>query len=154
SGSLNNEPAEAIAIHPSSGEVFVAGSTNSTDFPGTTGGAQPAYGGGGDAFVARLNAALTTLVQATYLGGPHLDHSIDPAIHPTSGEVLAAGRTLSGFPGTAGGAQPAFGGGVTDAFVARLTPDLMAPVVNDLVTLSGLHTVFDPTPVDGGPAGT
>jgi hypothetical protein len=130
----------ALAIHPTSGEVFVAGETASTDFPGTAGGAQPVKGGGfRDGYVARLNAALTTLNQATYLGGSwggNIDESGDDvalalAIHPTSGEVFVAGRTVStDFPGTAGGAQPAFGGfgpaflGGGDAFVARLNATL------------------------------
>jgi hypothetical protein len=48
----------------------VAGSTDSTDFPGTSGGAQVSYGGGRyDAFVARLNSSLTQILQSTYLGG-------------------------------------------------------------------------------------
>ena len=103
----------ALAIHPISGEVFVAGETESTNFPGTAGGAQPNNGGGfSDAFVARLNATLTTLNQATYLGGGGDDHAFDLSIHPTSGEAYVAGFTRSGdFPGTAGGAQPANGGG-------------------------------------------
>jgi hypothetical protein len=41
--------------------VYVAGYTNSTNFPGTTGGAQPANAGGYDAFVARLTADLAAV---------------------------------------------------------------------------------------------
>ena len=115
----------AIAIHPTTGEVFVAGLTASADFPGTTGGAQPANGGSTDAFIARLNASLTTLNQATYLGGSDTDDGLALAIHPTTGEVFVAGVTRSeDFPGTTGGAQPAFGGGIKDAFVARLNATL------------------------------
>ena len=62
-----------------------------------------------DAFVARLDATLTTLNQTTYLGGSGEDAGYALAIHPTSGEVFVAGTTSSAdFPGTAGGAQPAF----------------------------------------------
>jgi hypothetical protein len=126
-GGSGSEEALALAIHPTSGDVYVAGETLSTDFPGTAGGAQPANGGSPDAFVARLNAALTTLNQATYLGGGGGDLALALAIHPTSGEVYVAGETTStNFPGTAGGAQPA-NGGVSDAFVARLTADLAGP---------------------------
>jgi hypothetical protein len=122
--------------------VFVAGDTFSTNFPGTAGGAQPASGGGLDAFVTRLNATLTTLSQATYLGGSGGDVGFDLAIHPTSGEVFVAGTTAStNFPGTAGGAQPAFRGDV-DAFVARLTADL-AGVAQPTPTPT---PVFTPTP--------
>jgi hypothetical protein len=131
-GGIATDWAQGITIHPTSGEVFVAGTSFSTDFPGTVGGAQPAYGGsslqdafGGDAFVARLNPALTTLLQATYLGGDHSDEGRGIAIHPTSGEVLVAGKTLSeNFPGAAGGAQPSYGSSYGSGFVARLSPAL------------------------------
>jgi hypothetical protein len=52
------ENANALAIHPTSGDVYVAGFTTSTDFPGTTGGAQPANGDSYEAFIARLTSSL------------------------------------------------------------------------------------------------
>jgi hypothetical protein len=121
--------ADALAIHPTSGDVYVSGFTTSSDFPGTAGGAQPFLNGfvTADAFVARLNSALTTLDQATYLGGTGDEDGVALAIHPTSGDVYVAGTTFSldsSFPGTAGGAQPAFGGGNEDAFIARLNSAL------------------------------
>ena len=48
------EVAQALAIHPTSGDVYVTGWTSSNDFPFTLGGAQPASGGYQDGFVARL----------------------------------------------------------------------------------------------------
>src|SRR5262249_21664128 len=113
-------------------EVYVTGMTDSTDFPGTAGGAQATSGGGADTFVARLDLALTTLAQATYLGGSGADGlSSDPqglgarpSLFVTGSEVFVAGPTSStDFPGTAGGAQPTNAGDY-DAFVARLTPAL------------------------------
>ncbi len=127
-GGSSSDSAHALAIDPSTGQVFVAGSTSSTNFPGTAGGAQPAYGGGflNDGFVARLNPALTTLLQATYLGGAGGDWALAIAVHPTNGEVLVAGDTGSAnFPGVAGGAQPTSGGDY-DGFVARLDSTLTA----------------------------
>jgi hypothetical protein len=135
-GDVGINVGRALAIHPTSGEIYVAGYTNSTSFPKTAGGAQPRIGGVifdfralMDAFVARLSADLTTLSQATYLGGSGDDYAFTLAIHPLSGEVYVAGRTgftfdLNNFPKTAGGAQPAFGGGASDAFVARLNANL------------------------------
>jgi hypothetical protein len=53
-----DEQAYALAI-AGSGEVVVAGATDSSNFPNTAGGAQASYGGGfADAFVARLTADL------------------------------------------------------------------------------------------------
>ena len=125
-GGGGGDSAYALAIHPMTGDVYVAGATSSTDFPHTGGGAQPAYGGGLDAFVARLNSALTSLGQATYLGGGSIDSARALAIDPTTGDVYVAGVTAStDFPHTGGGAQPA-NGGDADAFVARLNGALTA----------------------------
>jgi hypothetical protein len=134
-GSIDtSEDRLALAIHPTTGEVFVASATASGDFPGTGGGTQPASGGLYDAFVARLSATLTTLNQATYLGGDGNDGAVAIALNSTAGEVFVSGFTSSiVFPGTTGGAQPA-AGGPFDAFVARLTPDLMAQSV---ITFAG-----------------
>src|SRR5712691_3292520 len=53
-----------------SGNAYVTGSTGSTDFPTTPGAFQTASGGGGgDAFVTKLNPTGAALVYSTYLGG-------------------------------------------------------------------------------------
>jgi muconolactone delta-isomerase len=124
-GGRGNDEAIAFAIHPTTGEVYVAGQTFSTNFPGTTGGAQTRHGGGySDAFVARLNSSLTQILQSTYLGGSGWDYATALAIHPTTGEVYVAGNTTStGFPKITGGAQKSRGG-KGDAFVARLNKEL------------------------------
>jgi hypothetical protein len=132
----------ALAIHPLTGEVLVAGKTQSSDLPCTVAsllcnnGAQASHaavggGAGEDGFVARLNANLTSLLQATYLGGSRDEEILAMAVHPVSGEVLVAGYTLStNFPcastlyGCANGAQPANAGGTSDGFIARLSADL------------------------------
>jgi S-layer homology domain len=115
-----------MAIDPSTGNVYLVGGTVSIDFPGTAGGAQPSSGGGGeDAVAAILDPTLTTLLQATYLGGSGQDAGVGIAIHPSNGDVFIVGTTFSvDFPGATGGFQPAFAGGDFDLFVARLDPTL------------------------------
>jgi len=129
-GGSDDDLAFALTIHPTTGEVYVAGRTESFPFPGTAGGAQESYGGGWDAFIARLNKELTQILQSTYLGGLDVETAYALAIHPTTGEVYVAGETSStNFPKTSGGAQQNNGGGSgggLDAFVARLTADLAA----------------------------
>jgi hypothetical protein len=124
-GGSSSDSANDLAIHPKTGEVYVAGDTDSDDFPKTTGGAQAIKSGDSDAFVARLNKELTQILQSTYLGGKGTDWTNALAIHPTTGEVYVAGVTRSkDFPKTTGGAQKDHGGGYEDAFVARLNSDL------------------------------
>jgi hypothetical protein len=124
-GGNNQETGQAVAIHPTTGDVYVAGWTESTNFPGTSGGAQSTFVGGDSAFVAHLDAALKTLDQATYLGTSGANRAFAIAIHPASSEIYVAGYTTGDFPGTSGGAQSTFGG-FQDAFVARLNGALTA----------------------------
>ena len=77
-----------------------------------------------------LPLVIDPLLQSTYPGGSSRDVAFALAIHPATGDVYVAGFTVSrAFPGTHGGAQPALGGGVSDAFVARFpsSPDLAHP---------------------------
>ena len=61
-----------------SGNAYVTGATNSTDFPTTADAFQPIFGGGStfqaelrasDGFVTKLNATGSALIYSTYLGG-------------------------------------------------------------------------------------
>jgi|GEM_PF-5346241 len=145
----------ALAVHPLTGDVYVAGRTTSTDFPNTTGGAQPNYGGGRDAFVARLNSTLTSNPQSTYLGGTSDDWANALAIAP-SGDVYVAGSTTStNFPKTSGGAQENYGGGTFDAFVARLTADLAASFTLSISpTPTGGNVTSSPAGINCGSSGS
>lgn len=123
-GGSSTERIAALALD-GSGDVYVGGYTSSMDFPGTAGGAQTANHGTQDAFIAKLNAGLTTLEQATYLGGNGTEFTEDLAIDQ-AGDVYIAGYTYSkDMPGTSGGAQPAVAGGTNgDVFIAKLNPAL------------------------------
>ena len=141
-GGGDADAAFAMAIHPTTGDVYVAGATISTNFPGTTGGAQPANAGGTDAFMARLSGDLTTLSRATYLGGSGDDVALALAINAGSSEVYVAGYTSStNFPHTSGGAQPTSGGN-GDTFVARLSADLTTLTQATYLGGSGLEVAY------------
>ena len=62
----------AIALD-SSGNVYLAGQTRSTDFPTTTGVYDIAHNGNMDIFVAKLDSVLENLLAATFLGGSGTD---------------------------------------------------------------------------------
>src|SRR5207244_8019855 len=61
----------SIAVD-STGAMYIAGTTNSTNFP-TANAIQPTYGGLGDAFVTKLSPSGNALVYSTYLGGSNFD---------------------------------------------------------------------------------
>src|SRR5215213_4629828 len=62
------------------GNTYVTGGTESTNFPVTAGSAQPSYGGGGgDAFVAKIDAN-GDVVYSTYLGGNGFDEGRGVAV--------------------------------------------------------------------------
>lgn len=125
-GGSGIDTAFSIAVRSRDHVVYVAGRTSSLDFPGTAHGAQPTYGGGDyDAFVAVLNSKLTQLLNATYLGGSEHDADWSLELSKSDGSVYVGGSTSSlDFPVTPGCAQPNYGGGEQDAFVAELSPNL------------------------------
>ena len=119
-GGSADDTASALAV--SGGYVYVAGSTSSSDFPGTGSGAQPTFGGNQDAFVSRLNGSLTQLVQSTYIGGTDIEDAYSLAV--SGSYVYVAGQTNStDLPGKTGGAQPAKAAN-KDSFVSLLSDDL------------------------------
>ena len=113
---------QGIAVD-SSGNAYVTGTTQSTDFP-TKNPLQQANGAGDgqNAFVAKLNTTGSALVYSTYLGGSAGDEGLGIAVD-SSANAYVTGYTGPDFP-TMNPLQPAFGGGTygTDAFVTKLNP--------------------------------
>ena len=117
-GSLADS-ANGIAVD-SSDNVYVTGSTTSTDFPiaGTV--FQPTYGGGNaDAFITEFNPTGSDLVYSTYLGGSATDTGNGIAVDTASpAGAYVAGQTCSfDFP-LANPLQQSYGGNC-DAFVSK-----------------------------------
>jgi hypothetical protein len=76
-----------------SGNVYVAGTTHSADFP-TTPGADRALDGDTDLFVTKFSPA-GTILYSTYLGGPCEDAARDIAVDP-AGNAYVTGRVHGG----------------------------------------------------------
>ncbi|MGH9450267.1 MAG: beta strand repeat-containing protein [Terriglobia bacterium] len=121
-GGTNADSGQAIAVD-NVGEAIVAGftlSSGSTGFP-TQNALWPASGGGGDAFIAKLNAGGSALIYSTYFGGSGEDRALAVATD-AAGDAYVTGSTQSPNLFTSPGAyQPTPGGG-TDAFVLMLNP--------------------------------
>ncbi|HUX09060.1 MAG TPA: SBBP repeat-containing protein, partial [Terriglobia bacterium] len=115
-----------------SGQAYVAGFTDSLDFP-TANPLQGANGGGAcgttaypapcyDAFVAKLSASGSSLVYSTYLGGTGDDFTSGIAAD-SNGNAYVSGLTAGpNFPVTYGSFQTGYGGGPFDGFVAKINP--------------------------------
>ncbi len=113
-GGSGHEDGSGLAVDDM-GQVYVTGSTMSSDFPVTPGAFDSTCGTDGacnpnqwghetfDVFVAKFNSAGTSLQYATFLGGNRVDFGHNIAVDD-QGNVYLAGVTLSssGFPITAG----------------------------------------------------
>jgi uncharacterized repeat protein (TIGR01451 family) len=114
--------AHAIGVD-ADGNIYIAGSTSSTEFIGTIspGGVQSSNAGDFDGFVVKIDPTGTTLLYSTYFGGAGLDE-IEGIAVDAAGNAYLTGYTLSSdFPVTTGALQGTSGGD-RDAFVAKLGP--------------------------------
>jgi hypothetical protein len=118
-GGSQADSGNAIAVD-ALGNAYVAGETNSADFP-AAGGLDATFNGGTDVFVTKINAAGTGLVYSGYIGGSNVDNGLGIAVDKL-GNAYLAGSTQSGdFP--AGGGPDATYHGNRDAFVAKVASD-------------------------------
>ena len=121
-GGSGNDGGSGLSLSLSvddSGCAYLAGYTDSTDFP-TTGGAYDTSHNGGtyDAFVTKINAAGSSLAFSTYLGGSAADYGYFVVAADTGSFVGIAGSTNStDFP-TTNGAFDRSHNGSADGFLA------------------------------------
>ena len=123
------EPVMALGA---SGDIWVAGSTTSTDFPITAG----VYGGvaapGRDVFVSVLDSGLGTLVHSTFFGGSGNDvpRSID--VDVGLGVLVGGFTTSPDLPTTDDALSRELGGG-TDGFVLTMSTSLSTLTYSSLL---------------------
>ncbi|MBU1858204.1 MAG: SBBP repeat-containing protein, partial [Verrucomicrobia bacterium] len=99
-GGSSNDQATAIGIDASS-RIWLAGYTESINFPHPSSPMYSTSRGGRDAFVAILTSNLNSLVQATYLGGSNTDYATAIAMDNSSFRQYIVGYTESAnFPVT------------------------------------------------------
>ena len=134
-----NEFATGVAVD-SQGAAYVAGQTDSTDFPTVDPIAGQSTGSGNNAFVAKLNpdtGGAVTLGYSTYLGGTGTDNGNAFAVDSSGAAYVTGQTTSSDFP-TQDATQPTLGGSF-DAFVTRLNPepaDVTEPSTSDDASLA------------------
>ena len=102
-----------------SGSAYLAGETNSADFPTTAGAADTTTNGDYDAFVTKVSTA-GAIAYSTVLGGPQFDDALALTVD-SSGDAFVTGKTAGGFPTSAGAFDTTPNGGF-DMFVTKLNP--------------------------------
>ena len=118
-GGAGADAAYSLQVAPGSGDVYVAGGTLSTNFPGTAGSYHAALSGSIDGFVARIAANGLSLTRATYVGTDNYDQAYFLQLG-TDGGVYVMGQTLGAFPRTPG----LFSAGNGTLFIQKLAADL------------------------------
>jgi hypothetical protein len=123
------------------GDVYVIGTTNSTNFPtSTTAYQNKLKGAGTNAFVSMFNTS-GTLVYSTYLNGTTgYAEGVSIALDASGNVFVAGDTTATTFPVTAGAAQATNGGGM-DGFIAELNPTLSQLLYGSYMGGSGSDSI-------------
>ena len=117
-GGSGFDSAIAIAVD-ASGSAYVAGFTDSLNFP-VTNPVQGLNGGGNDVFVAKLSPAGNSLIYCTYLGGAADDRASGIAIDAQGSAYVTGSTTSHDFPVRS--ALQSKLAGYRNAFVVKLNP--------------------------------
>ena len=135
-GGSGTEQCAAIALDDM-GNVFVAGSTNSTDFPVTEGTYNAAPKGKRDVCIMKFDKDLKTVIASTILGGSD-DEITCSIVYDHQGYIYVAGYTSSkDFPTIPSSYCPTYNGGDGDAFVVKLDTSLKILVASTFLGGSG-----------------
>jgi len=119
-GGSEEDMGNALAAD-SSGEVVVAGSTTSHDFPVTAGAYDTTHNGYKDIFVSRLDATASRLIWSTYVGGLAADEAFAVLLDRQACPVLTGSVESFDFPTTSDAFDRTYHG-FGDAFLTRLDP--------------------------------
>jgi len=116
-GSGDDQPG-GIAVD-AEGNIYVAGSTDSTDFPLATLGSLP--GGNTHVFIAKLDPTGSNLIYADYLGGNGQDYGYALALDGANNVYVTGNTGSSDFPmvNPFQGTYP----GSSNAFLTKISPD-------------------------------
>ena len=96
-GTTGNQSANGIALDPG-GNIYVIGTTKSTDFPVSSTAYQSTLNGLQDAFLCKINPTSSTLVYSTYLGGEFEDDGRGIAIGSNGLVYFAVNTNSTLFP--------------------------------------------------------
>ena len=140
-GGSNSDGTFVLAINPLTSDIYVGGSTQSTDLPGVPSSgvvASSARGGVSDAFVAVFNSS-GVIQKATYLGTDRMD-AIYGLKFDEKGFPYVMGVTLGNWPVTPG----VYSNAGSKQFITKLQPDLSATVYSTVFGSGSLSYNISP----------
>ncbi|MBB3125652.1 putative repeat protein (TIGR01451 family) [Paenibacillus rhizosphaerae] len=121
-GISGTDVARSIAVD-FAGNAYVTGITTSADFPTSPGAFQISLTGVIAAFVTKVNEIGSGLVYSTYLTGSGDDEGRGIAVDPLGQAYVTGSTTSYDFPIAGGAFQPFYGGGLSDAFVTKVSSE-------------------------------
>jgi hypothetical protein len=120
------------------GDVAVAGTTWSLNFPVTAGSYDTTFNGGNtDGYASKLSADLTTLDASTFIGGTNDDYINGFTIGFFGGVYLTGYTRSKDYPTTTGCYNPVYFGGTDDTVVSRLDTTLSTLLASTFMGSSG-----------------
>lgn len=117
-GGFDNDEAEGVALDGNN-NIYLTGATASLNFTTTVNAIQGANQGSSDAFVTKINAAGTSVLYSTYLGGVAFDQGIGVSVDITD-NIYVAGWSHSPNFYLHNPLQGGFGGGYSDNFITKI----------------------------------
>lgn len=111
--------ARGEVILDANNNIYIASSTNSTNFPTTPSSHSQSLSGGFDGVVAKLDPSLSTLLWGTYVGGSLGDAAYSIRIDEVNDKTFICGGTMSSDLGaTVGVVNPNYSGAI-DGFISK-----------------------------------
>src|SRR6185295_15591860 len=95
-GGRGDDRVAGIAVD-TSGQIYLTGSTASTNFP-LVAAIRPTLGGSRDAFAVKLNAIGNLLIYSTYLGGSGYDAATAISVNAAGNAFIGGDTQSADFP--------------------------------------------------------
>ncbi len=139
-GGTDNDYGVSITLD-SVNNAYIAGATQSSDFPITLGANDTTYDGDYDVIVFKLNADGSDLLNSTYIGGNGYEYAYSIALDSSNNCYLTGCTVSADFPTTPGAYNTSFGESI-DVFVCKLSADYTNIVFSTYIGGSGADYTY------------
>ncbi|MBI4910130.1 MAG: SBBP repeat-containing protein [Acidobacteria bacterium] len=130
-GGVTDDVPNAITLDLAA-NIYIVGSTSSSDFPTTAGAYSRTIAGFADAFLTKMSLDGKRIIFSTFIGSAGDDGGYSISLEP-GGRIAIAGQvTGTGFPTTVNAYRTLLGG-ASDGFVSRFSSDGGALIASTLV---------------------